>query len=160
MILERRNRILSYTSAWILLPILNLKMTYFDNILLMLFPTTFIISFLHWANNEKNSTLHKLDIYGSITLATFLYLYQSISHLVVTTVLLVTAIVLFKLQRWLQEKKEINWDIITIIHLLFRYFMFWFAMFATARPVNNQSVYSVIDIVVLSVLYLLSIIAL
>ena len=111
-----RNWILAWTSLWIYLPAM-IHLLQRDWFAFVLLSASGSFSILHWLDNKPNSVFHCLDIafaVGNVIRIGWNYV-------------MIPFFLLFALQRWMQTR-NVDWDIVTMIHLLFRYTGFWMAM--------------------------------
>lgn len=135
--IKQRDRILAWTSLWIYVPasILMLDPEFYTPVsmtsllLVFLLITSGSFSLLHWNNNVSGSWLHIADFTSGVLLACFIvYNLVEFGRILTCSILAVGMFTFFILQRLEQNKRPVDWNRVTTLHLIFRYFGFWLAM--------------------------------
>lgn len=135
--LEQRFHILAWTSLWLYVPPIVWWLTREINnvplIYAIFIPLSGTLSLVHWTDNHPNSKKHKMDLYVAISLACMLtYRLIDTGRMLVCSCIVTCLMLFFILQRYAQRDKHnnniVDWSMVTLFHLLFRYFAFWLAM--------------------------------
>ena len=159
--LPHRFYILAWTSLWIYVPaivwFIRRQLPFLDCLMLLVSGTA---SILHWTKNKSNDWRHITDLVSAVILAVSLtYRLLQRHRFIVCSVLSGGLVVFFALQRFAQRKglQDVNWTLVTTLHVIFRYIGFWLAM-AVHLPFDwTVSSYSLL-VVLLTTFYVLHIV--
>lgn len=145
-----RQRILAWTSLWIYVPSIVWIIRFPSPVpfwYFILLPISGTLSLLHWLNNSNGDWRHIADVTVAVVLAI------SLSYRLVETKRNLECACFcggmasfFIFQRIAQRVTNVHWGLVTLFHVLFRYFGFWLAMAVHLSEIRNYTLWSTLTI--------------